>query len=110
MYGTLFVLVFLTGVFLVYLGHRTIAYGFWLFGISFTGFMGAINIVWDVLNYRQDQQADPDPATDAPGPQRELAPDFQLSDDAKFGFIVTVIGLVVLVISFELVEVLNSIV
>lgn len=91
-------LITLTGVLFTVAGYVTTGFGFLLFGIAFTSFIGAINIGWELLKYRSDDlDASPDD-----GPQRELAPDLRLADDTKYGFVLTVAGLVVLVVSFEI--------
>lgn len=102
MYATALLLIILTGVLLTVSGYETTGFGFLLFGIMFTSFIGAVNVGWELLKYRSVVRSG---VVDEPpdvGPQRELAPDFQLAEDTKIGFLVTVAGLVVLVGSFEL--------
>lgn len=98
MYATALLLITLTGILLTVSGYETTGFGFLLFGIAFTSFIGAINVGWELLKFRSGSR--PDESTDD-GPQRELAPDIRLADDTKFGFVLTVAGLVVLVVSFE---------
>lgn len=98
MYVVALALITVTGVLFTVAGYETTGFGFLLFGIAFTSFIGAINIGWELLKYRSDA---PDVSPDG-GPQRELAPGLRLADDAKYGFVLTVAGLVVLVVSFEI--------
>lgn len=102
MYVVTLGLIVLAGGLLAVLGYRTAALGTLVFGIWFTAFIGAINIGWELLQYRSKRrrEASPDPLAD--GPERELAPDFSLDEDTKIGFVVTVLALVVLFVSFEL--------
>lgn len=101
MYVVALVLITLTGVLFTVSGYETTGFGFLLFGIAFTSFIGSINIGWELLKYRSTTRADEADGVPDDGPQRELAPDLRLADDTKFGFVLTVAGLVVLVLSFE---------
>lgn len=102
MYVVALALIALAGGLLAALGYRTAAVGTLVFGLWFTAFIGAINIGWEWLQYRskRGQAASPDPPDD--GPQRELAPDFAVAEDTKIGFVVTLLALVTLFVSFEL--------
>lgn len=102
MYVVTLTLIVLAGGLLAVLGYRTAAVGILIFGIWFTAFVGAINIGWELLQYRSTRRRaeSPDPPDD--GPKRELAPDFSIDEDTKIGFVVTVLGLIVLFVSFEL--------
>lgn len=102
MYVVALVLITLTGVLFTVAGYETTGFGFLLFGIAFTSFIGAINIGWELLKYRSDAGSDDPDASPDDGPQRELAPDLRLAEDTKIGFVLTVAGLVVLVVSFEI--------
>lgn len=101
MYVVALLLVVLTGVLFTVAGYEATGFGFLLFGIGFTSFIGSINIGWELLKYRSDTRPDEPRASPDDGPRRELAPDLRLADDTKFGFVLTVAGLVVLVVSFE---------
>lgn len=103
MYATALLLITLTGVLLTVSGYETTGFGFLLFGIGFTSFIGAINIGWELLKYRSDSRDEADEPPDD-GPQRALAPDLRLAEDTKIGFVLTVVGLVVLVVSFEVAQ------
>lgn len=101
MYAVALVLITLTGVLFTVAGYTAAGFGFLLFGIGFTSFIGSINIGWELLKYRSATRAyDSDESPDD-GPQRELAPDLRLAEDTKIGFVLTVVGLIVLVLSFE---------
>lgn len=98
---TLAIVVFVGGL-LSALGYRTFAIGILVFGVWFTTFIGAINIGWELLKYRSERRSAEAPEAESEGSQRELAPDFTVSEDTKIGFIVTVLALVALFVSFEL--------
>jgi hypothetical protein len=102
MYVVALTLVVITGGLLAVLGYRTAAVGTLIFGIWFTAFIGSINIGWELLQYRSERRRAESPDSPDDGPQRELAPDFSLDEDTKIGFVVTVLALVVLFVSFEL--------
>lgn len=72
-----------------------LAHTFWIFGGGFASFAGAIAVGWEVMNYldrtRTSAQVEPPPQ-----PTRELAPNFRLSNDIKFGFVVTIVAFVAL--------------
>lgn len=107
-YGGLLVLVLLAGGVLARYGLRTAAFGLWLFGISFTAFVGSVNVAWEVLSYwyeRRESRAD---GRVDRGPQRELAPGLHLARDTKIGFLATVLGLLVLVGAFRIALLLTS--
>lgn len=106
MYVTVFVLVLVAGAVSLQFGHRSAGLGFWYFGLTFTGFIGAVAISWELLRYRSDRRTDRTPAR--AGPDRDLAPDLHVSRDTKIGFIVTLCGLAALLGAFQLARLLVS--
>jgi hypothetical protein len=101
-YTVALVLITVGGGAAIALGYRTLGVAFLVFGIWFTAFIGSVNIGWELFKYRATNRPAASAADDGPG--RELAPDIRLAVDTKIGFVVTVLGLVVLVVSFELVS------
>lgn len=108
MYGVTLLLITLAGVGLAAFGHRSTAFALLLFGISFTAFIGVVNIGWELLQLRGTWHRAAGPS--AAGPQRELAPDIRVAQDTKIGFLVTLVGLVVLYVAFELARWLSGVV
>lgn len=102
MYVVALALIVVAGGLLSALGYRTAAVGILIFGISFTAFIGAINIGWELLQYRVERRRARSSDPPADGPQRELAPDLRIAEDTKIGFVVTVLALVTLFVSAEL--------
>lgn len=102
LYVVALALIVLAGGLFAALGYRTSAVATLIFGIWFTAFIGAINIGWELLKYRSTRRRAESPDVSDDGPQRELAPDFSIDEDTKIGFVVTVLALVVLFVSFEL--------
>lgn len=104
MYVLAFALVLGSGGILSAIGYRTAAVGMFIFGIWFTAFIGTINIGWELLRYRSDQGPSASADASEEGPTRELAPDLSIDEDTKIGFVVTVLALVALFVSFELAQ------
>lgn len=108
MYAGVLALFVLAGGVLIRFQYRAVAFGFWVFGISFTGFLGSVNIAWEVMKYRDARRdARSDERTDA-SPPRQFAPGIRASRETKIGFVATVLGLVVLVVSFQVAALLAS--
>lgn len=101
MYVVALALIVLAGGLLAELGYRTVAVGTLVFGIWFTAFIGAINIGWELLQYRSSRRQVTPPDSPTDGPERELAPDFSFDEDTKIAFVVTVMALVVQFVAFE---------
>lgn len=100
MYVVVLALIVATGAVLSQLGYGTFSFSLLLFGIWFTTFIGAINIGWEWLRLRYERREAESP-TERAGPQRELAPDIRIDPDTKIGFVVTVVGILSLIVSFE---------
>lgn len=101
-------LITFTGVVFTLAGYEATGFGFLLFGIGFTSFIGSITIGWELLKYRSAARADdPDESPDE-GSRRELAPDLRLAEDTKIGFVLTMVGLIALILSFEVAKWLIS--
>lgn len=101
LYTLMLVAIVLAGGGLLVTGHRTAASMLLVFGIWFTAFMGAINVCWEWLKYRSRVRAESNPAAPT-GPSRELASDITIQPDTKIGFIVTIVGIATLFVSFEI--------
>lgn len=104
MYTVTLGLIVAAGVVFVALGYRTSAFAVLLFGIWFTTFVGAMNVGWEFLKLRSARRRARRSAPEPTGPERELAVTIRLAEDTKIGFLVTVLALVVLFVSFELAQ------
>lgn len=108
LYGTALVLIVLVGAILLRYGYGALGFGLWFFGIPFAAFAGTINVAWGILRFwferREVESAHGNPQE----PKRDLAPDFQLSNDAKIGFIATILGLLALLVAFQVTVLLIS--
>lgn len=102
LYGTLLALILVVGAVLMYAERRTFALTLWFFGIAISSFLGTVNVAWDVLNYWSERREERSADLASDGPDRELSPNVQVADDTKFGFVVTVLGLIALVVSIRL--------
>lgn len=102
MYLLAIVIITLVGALLAAFGYETLAFALLLFGIFFVAFIGAINVSWEFLKYRSARRRAAGIVSESTGPDRELSVDIQLAEDTKIGFLVTVVGLVVLYAAFEL--------
>ena len=100
MYVVALALIVATGVVLSQLGYGTLSFSLLLFGIWFTTFIGVVNIGWEWLRYRYERREAESP-TEPTGPRRELAPDIRIDPDTKIGFLVTIVAIASLLISFE---------
>jgi hypothetical protein len=99
LYTVAFVLTIAAGVLLWLYGNQAAGFSILIFGTWFTAFMGAVNIGWELLQFRAENR---EPPAESEGPDRELAPDITVEDDTIIGFIVTVFGLVALILAYEL--------
>lgn len=102
LYAVALVVIVASGAGLAAFGHPAAGFAVLLFGIWFTAFIGAINIGWEFLKLRANRRRAEAPAVEPAGPTRELAPGFELAEDTKIGFVVTVLALLVLFVAFEL--------
>jgi len=102
MYATALGLVLLAGGVLLVLQYRSVATPLLVFGIWFTTFVGSMNVVWELLQLREARCESGTDGRGDDGPRRELAPEFRPSRDAKIGFVVTVVALGALLLSFRL--------
>ena len=96
LYGVAFVLFLVIGGVLWLTGREVWAVTFWLIANGLTGFFGAIAVGWDALELLYDRRDGRREEAPDPGTERELAPDFALSRDAKISFVVTVVLLLLL--------------
>jgi len=95
LYVTAFVTFLIVGVIFWRFDRPLLAQTFWIFGGGFASFAGAIAVGWEVMNYLDRTRAE-DQVPSPKGPTRELAPNFRLSNDTKFGFVVTIVAFVAL--------------
>ena len=95
LYVVAFVAFLVVGAIFWRFDNALLAQTFWIFGGGFASFAGAIAVGWEVMNYL-DRTGDSEAAETPSGPSRELAPDFHLSNDLKFGFVVTIVAFVAL--------------
>lgn len=108
LYGSWFVVMLGVGLALQAGGYASAAEGVWFFGIWFSAFMAAIDVAWEGLGYlleRRDERAGPRPEPDS---RRELGRDLRPARDTWVGFVVTVVALVMLFLSYELVLALRT--
>ncbi len=99
LYTVAFLLTIAGGVLLWLYGNQAAGFSILIFGTWFTAFMGAVNIGWELLQFRAENR---EPAEQDEGPDRELAPDITVEDDTIIGFVVTVFGIVALILAYEL--------
>ena len=91
LYGTAFALSLAIEGALWLTGGEGWAVTFWLIANGLTGFFGAIAVGWDAMELLYERRDGSREEDADPGPERELAPDFSLSRDAKIPFVVTVV-------------------
>lgn len=108
MYTAVLGLFVLAGGVLIRFQYRAVAFGFWVFGISFTGFLGTVNVAWEVMKFRGARRDALARERTDPSPGRQFAPGLRVSRDTKIGFVATVLGLVVLTVSFRVAALLAS--
>lgn len=91
LYGTAFAICLGIGGAIWLTGREVWAVTFWLIANGLTGFFGAIAVGWDAMELLYERRDGSREEDADPGPERELAPDFSLSRDAKISFVVTVV-------------------
>lgn len=107
-YGGAALLIVPVGAFLLRYEFRDLGYALWFFGIPFAAFAGTINVAWGVLRFWFERREAQSAHGDLQEPRRDLAPDFQLSSDAKIGFSATTLGLIALFVAFRVTFLLTS--
>lgn len=108
LYVVALVAIVLAGGVLSAAGHRGIGGPLLVFGIWFTGFAGSVNVSWEWLKYRSERRDAAASGREREAPERELAPDIRIADDTKIGFVVTLVGLCAMYLSFELATLVAS--
>lgn len=99
MYAVTFLGMIVLGFVVARVGYTTAGVMVWIFGLAYTAFIGSMEIAWELLEYLDDPESESG-STEQPG--RELSPGVSISNDVKFGFIVTVIALVTLLTTIHL--------
>lgn len=99
LYSLLFVAALGIGGALWVTGWQGLALVVWLFGNGFTAFVGLVTVCWDLFEYRDDQRTEPR-AT----PDRDLAPNWTVSQDVRIGVKVLLVLLAVTALGGLVVE------
>lgn len=98
MYAVTFLGMIVLGFVVARAGYTTAGVMVWIFGTAYSAFIGSMEIAWELLEYLDESEGE-SAATEQQA--RELSPGVTISNDVKFGFIVTVIALVTLLTTIQ---------
>lgn len=106
LYSLMLSLTFAASTGLWWYGYEVAAASFLLVGVLLFGAFGTMSVGWEILEFVDERRSPESGERLAEPPDRELAPNLSLSQDAKISFLVTVILLLLMIAGIEILKAL----